>query len=66
MPAAAPWLALRQAIDYEREVAPAHAFPIHTAVLSDEGLLLHLRLLESMGPAGTTWHAGDQGTTLQF
>jgi L-ascorbate metabolism protein UlaG (beta-lactamase superfamily) len=38
VPASAPWLKLREAIDFVRGVAPERAFPIHDAMLSGLGL----------------------------
>src|SRR5258705_7119278 len=38
VPAAAPWLKLAEALDFVRAIAPARAFPIHDAMLSDIGL----------------------------
>lgn len=66
LPAAAPWMAVKEAIDYNRAVDATHAFPIHTGVLSDNGLALHLRLLEGMGPEGCTFHNPDHGRPLDL
>lgn len=66
VPAAAPWMALKEAIDYERAVAAKHAFPIHTAVVSQEGLTIHLRLLESMGPADSTFNVPTVGVPFDL
>lgn len=56
LPAVAPWMALKEAIDYLRAVGAPHAFPIHTAVASDEGLPIYLGRFEAMGPEGATFH----------
>jgi L-ascorbate metabolism protein UlaG (beta-lactamase superfamily) len=37
VPVSAPWLKLREALDFVRAVGPARAFPIHDAMLSDVG-----------------------------
>jgi len=37
VPASAPWLKLREAIDFVRGVAPQRAFPIHDAMLNERG-----------------------------
>jgi L-ascorbate metabolism protein UlaG (beta-lactamase superfamily) len=37
VPASAPWLKLREALDFVRAVAPARAFPIHDALFNDLG-----------------------------
>lgn len=66
LPAAAPWMAVKEAVDYHRTVSAAHAFPIHTSVLSDGGLELHLRLLENLGPDGCTFHNPGHGQAMQF
>lgn len=38
VPAAGPWLKLREVIEFVRTVRPARAFPIHDVQLSDVGL----------------------------
>ncbi|NCU39049.1 MBL fold metallo-hydrolase [Candidatus Saccharibacteria bacterium] len=37
LPVAAPWLKLSDSINFARAVAATHVFPVHDAVLSDEG-----------------------------
>ena len=37
VPVSAPWLKLREGLDFVRAVAPARAFPIHDAMFSDIG-----------------------------
>lgn len=37
LPVGAPWLKLREAIDFVRAVAPERAHPVHDALLSDVG-----------------------------
>ncbi len=66
LPSAAPWMALKEAVDFQRAVNPRHALPIHTAVLSQEGLGLHLRLLESLGPSDTTLQVPKDGTPIDL
>ncbi len=66
LPAAAPWMAVKEAIDYHRAVNATHALPIHTAVLSDPGRALHLRLLEGMGPDNCTFHVPQQGVAFEL
>lgn len=56
LPAVAPWMALKEAIDYLRAVDAPHAFPIHTAVASEAGLPIYLGRFEAMGPDGATFH----------
>jgi L-ascorbate metabolism protein UlaG (beta-lactamase superfamily) len=66
LPAVAPWMAVKEAIDYHRAVGAAHAFPIHTALASQAGLALYLRLLEGMGPADCTFHDPGPGHPLSL
>jgi L-ascorbate metabolism protein UlaG (beta-lactamase superfamily) len=49
VPANAPWLKLREAIDFVRDVAPARAFPIHDALLSERGFDNFDRWIEFKG-----------------
>lgn len=37
VPASAPWLKLREALDFVRAVAPGRAFPIHDGMLNERG-----------------------------
>ena len=54
VPVSAPWLKLREALDFMRAVAPARAFPIHDAMFSD------------IGNAGVDrWMANEGGTDYQ-
>jgi len=54
LPAAAPWMKLGEAITFTRAVAPARAFPIHDATLSEIGQTMADRWL---GGAGETEYA---------
>ena len=38
LPAAGPWLKLREAIEFVRAIRPARTFPIHDAGLSEIGM----------------------------
>jgi L-ascorbate metabolism protein UlaG (beta-lactamase superfamily) len=60
LPASAPWLKMEEMIDYAREVAPRRGYPIHDALLSDNGLGLLDSLLGLAGGAG-----GGEFTRLQ-
>jgi L-ascorbate metabolism protein UlaG (beta-lactamase superfamily) len=53
VPAMAPWMALKEAVDFERAVAPKVAFAIHDGLLKTTQMY-HGRL-EQMGPAGMRW-----------
>ena len=50
-PVSAPWLSVREVIDFVRAVRPQRVVPIHTAVLSDVGNALVDRLVAGMGGA---------------
>lgn len=52
-PVQAPWMALKEAIDYVRAVAPQAALPIHDGLLKSTGL--YTGRLASMGPEGMRW-----------
>jgi L-ascorbate metabolism protein UlaG (beta-lactamase superfamily) len=45
VPVSGPWLRIGEAVDYVREVAPADAYTIHEALLSDIGMQTVERLL---------------------
>lgn len=49
VPAAGPWLKLREAIEFVRAVKPARAFPIHDAAFNQLGLDNVDRWLETKG-----------------
>ena len=54
VPVSAPWLKLREALDFVRAVGPARAFPSHDAMFSD------------IGNAGVDrWMANEGGTDYQ-
>jgi L-ascorbate metabolism protein UlaG (beta-lactamase superfamily) len=52
VPAAGPWLAVRDAIAFLREVAPQRAFPIHDVLLTEIGQLAADRWLASAAVPG--------------
>jgi L-ascorbate metabolism protein UlaG (beta-lactamase superfamily) len=52
VPAAGPWLAVRDAIGFLRDVAPERAFPIHDVLLTEIGQLAADRWLASTGGPG--------------
>lgn len=61
LPVSAPWMALKEAVDYLRAVAPRVAVPIHEAVLSRTAMAY--TLLQQLGPADTRWLDLDDGHT---
>jgi L-ascorbate metabolism protein UlaG (beta-lactamase superfamily) len=52
VPAAGPWLAVRDAVDFLRDLAPERAFPIHDVLLTEMGQLAADRWLASAGVPG--------------
>lgn len=50
-PVSAPWLSVREVIDFVRAVRPRRVVPIHSALLSDVGNALVDRLVAGMGGA---------------
>jgi len=49
VPAAGPWLTVRDAVSFLRELAPGRAFPIHDFLLTEMGQLAADRWLASAG-----------------
>ncbi|WP_029137656.1 MBL fold metallo-hydrolase [Nakamurella lactea] len=64
VPTMAPWMALKEAIDFERAVAPKVAIPIHEALLRNTDM--YYGRLEHMGPAGLRLLNLDDGHTEQL
>lgn len=62
LPVAAPWMALKEAVDYLRAVAPERVIPIHEQTLASTAM--SYRLLSTMAPAGTEWSDIDDGAVL--
>jgi L-ascorbate metabolism protein UlaG (beta-lactamase superfamily) len=50
LPVAAPWAALKEAVDFLREVRAGRWFPIHDGLLSPAGRGVFLRLLGGLAP----------------
>lgn len=59
LPASAPWMAVKEAVDYFRAVSPAVAVPIHEKVLANPAMVYSL--LTRLGPTGTRWVNLDDG-----
>lgn len=64
-PAAAPWTKLAEVVDYVREVAPDQAYLIHTAVLSEAGLMVQSRNLAALA-GDRPVHTLDQGDSVDL
>ncbi|QNK80531.1 MBL fold metallo-hydrolase [Nakamurella sp. PAMC28650] len=63
VPAAAPWMALKEGVDFYRAVSPAVAFPIHEKILANPGMAYGL--LEKLGPQSSKWLAPADGETFE-
>ncbi len=63
VPAGAPWMALKEAIEFVRAVDPTTVFPIHEKVLSNTGM--SYLLLEKLKPADTQWLNLDDGARVE-
>ena len=59
LPASAPWMAVKEAVDYFRAVSPAVAVPIHEKMLANPAMVYSL--LTRLGPTGTRWVNLDDG-----
>lgn len=61
LPASAPWMALKEAVEFFRAVNPSIAIPIHEKMLANPAMVYSL--LERLGPTGTRWIDLDDGRT---
>jgi len=59
LPASAPWMAAKEAVDYFREVDPKVAIPIHEKVMANPAMVYGL--LQRLGPADARWVDLDDG-----
>ncbi len=66
VPAAAPWMAAKEAIEFYRAVNPKTAFPIHEKILAAPGIGLFQGLLSRLGPAGSTWLTPADGEPFEL
>lgn len=64
VPASAPWMAVKEAIDYLRAVAPPRAVPIHEKVMASPAMAY--RLLSMLAPSDTAWTDIDDGSVLEI
>ncbi len=64
LPVSAPWMAIKEGVEYLRHVAPARAIPVHEQVLADPAVAY--RIISSLAPAGTEWSDIDDGTALEL
>ena len=59
LPTSAPWMAVKEAIDYFRAVDPKAAIPIHDKLMANPAMVYGL--LQRLGPADARWVDLDDG-----
>ncbi len=59
LPTSAPWMAVKEAVEYFRAVNPAVAIPIHEKVMANPAMVYGL--LTRLGPADAKWLNLDDG-----
>lgn len=64
VPTAAPWMALKEAVEFLRAVNPTAAFPIHEKVLANPAMAYGL--LEKLKPTDTHWLNLDSGDPMEL
>ncbi|GAA3526245.1 MBL fold metallo-hydrolase [Amycolatopsis ultiminotia] len=62
VPVGAPWLKIRESIDYVRTVRPGVVVPIHQAGLAEVHQRMHYALLRDLAPSGTEVVVLDHAT----
>jgi L-ascorbate metabolism protein UlaG (beta-lactamase superfamily) len=65
VPAAAPWMAAKEAIAFYRAVSPQTAFPIHEKILAAPGIGLYQSLLGRLGPQNSKWLTPADGELFE-
>lgn len=63
VPASAPWMALKEAVDFYRAVSPSVAFPIHERILANPAMAYGL--LAKLGPEGSSWREPADGDEFE-
>lgn len=63
VPASAPWMALKEAVEFYRAVSPTVAFPIHERILANPAMAYGL--LSKLGPAGSSWREPADGDEFE-
>jgi L-ascorbate metabolism protein UlaG (beta-lactamase superfamily) len=64
VPASAPWMAVKEAVEFFRAVDPAVAFPIHEKVMANPAMAYGL--LARLRPPGARWVDLDDGHTEEL
>jgi len=63
LPAAAPWMAIKEAVDFYRTLSPRQAFPIHERILANPGMAYGI--LDRLRPAGSSWQQPEDGEQFE-
>ncbi|MEO5832201.1 MAG: MBL fold metallo-hydrolase [Nakamurella sp.] len=63
LPVAAPWMAVKEAVDFLRAVDPTTVIPIHEKLLANPAMVYGL--LQKLKPADTQWLDLDDGATVE-
>jgi len=63
LPVSAPWMAIKEAVEYLRAVAPSRAIPIHEQGLASPAMAY--RIISSLAAGGTRWTDIDDGSVLE-
>ena len=64
LPTSAPWMAVKEAIEYFRAVDPKAAIPIHDKLMANSAKVYEM--LRQFGPAGARWVNLDDGHFENF
>ncbi len=64
VPVAAPWMAIKEAVEYLRAVSPQVAIPIHEGMLATTAMVHSL--LTRLGPTTSRWLDLDDGHTEEL
>ncbi len=67
LPVAGPWCAIKDALGYAITLAPKQAFPVHDAILTDDGLnLVHIMTKNFLTPHNIDFVPMKNGDTQNF
>ena len=63
LPAGAPWMALKEAVELYRGLSPRLAFPIHERILANPAM--SFGLIKQLAPADSTWQVPADGEPFE-
>ena len=64
LPVAAPWMALKEAVEFVRAVQPTVAIPVHEKILANP--TMPYQLLQRLKPEQTQWLDLDDGRSVEI